>query len=165
VLELEEAEGARCVHLPRRRIPDGFLEAELYAGPLEAATSVEGTASAVPFFGRYFVERQGTHHLRELHKAGSIHIDRTEKVKSVNQHYYRLINPLFYSDEEMQALSEDERMEVIRVVLDRVMRGQVGVSLLSYHLRKLTEVGALVRVRQEPVRGAVQTFYALADDD
>jgi DNA-binding transcriptional ArsR family regulator len=48
--------------------------------------------------------------------------------------------------------------------LDRVMRGQVGVSLLSYHLRKLTEVGALVRVRQEPVRGAVQTFYALADD-
>jgi len=46
--------------------------------------------------------------------------------------------------------------------LDRVLRGQVGVSLLSYHLRKLTEVGALERVRQEQVRGAVQTFYALA---
>jgi DNA-binding transcriptional ArsR family regulator len=45
--------------------------------------------------------------------------------------------------------------------LDRVLRGQVGVSLLSYHLRKLTEVGALRRVRQEQVRGAVQTFYAL----
>jgi DNA-binding transcriptional ArsR family regulator len=49
--------------------------------------------------------------------------------------------------------------------LDRVMRGQIGVSLLSYHLRKLAEVGAIERVRREPVRGAVQTFYALADTD
>lgn len=48
--------------------------------------------------------------------------------------------------------------------LDRVLRGQVGVSLLSYHLRKLTEVGALKRVRQEQVRGAMQTFYALPDE-
>jgi len=46
--------------------------------------------------------------------------------------------------------------------LDRILRGQIGVSLLSYHLRKLTEVGAIERVRQEPVRGAVQSFYALA---
>ena len=45
--------------------------------------------------------------------------------------------------------------------LDRVLRGKIGVSLLSYHLRKLAEVGALKRVRREPVRGAVQTFYAL----
>lgn len=45
--------------------------------------------------------------------------------------------------------------------LDRVLRGQIGVSLLSYHLRKLAEVGALRKVRREPVRGAVQTFYAL----
>jgi len=45
--------------------------------------------------------------------------------------------------------------------LDRILRGRVGVSLLSYHLRKLTEVGALRRVRQEQVRGAMQTFYAL----
>jgi DNA-binding transcriptional ArsR family regulator len=45
--------------------------------------------------------------------------------------------------------------------LDRILRGQVGVSLLSYHLRKLAEVGALERARQEQVRGAMQTFYAL----
>src|SRR5689334_4410066 len=30
--------------------------------------------------------------------------------------------------------------------LDRILRGRVGVSLLSYHLRKLAEVGALERV-------------------
>ncbi len=48
--------------------------------------------------------------------------------------------------------------------LDRILRGQIGVSLLSYHLRKLAEVGALERVRQEPVRGAIQTFYALRSE-
>jgi len=58
-----------------------------------------------------------THHVGELLKSGSIHIERTEKVKSVNQHYYKLINPLFLNDEEMQELSEDERKEVCRVVL------------------------------------------------
>jgi hypothetical protein len=45
--------------------------------------------------------------------------------------------------------------------LDRVLQGEAGVSLLSYHLRKLAEIGAIDRVRQETVRGAVQTFYAL----
>lgn len=61
-----------------------------------------------------------THHVGELLKSGSIHIDRTEKVKSVNQHYYKLINPLFLDDEEMQELSEDERKEVCRVLLQGV---------------------------------------------
>lgn len=45
--------------------------------------------------------------------------------------------------------------------LDRILDGGVGVSLISYHLRKLTELGAIRRVRQSTVRGAVQTFYAL----
>src|SRR5436853_3821561 len=48
--ELEEAEGARGVHLPRRGIADGPLETELQAGPLEVAATSKGTASAVPFF-------------------------------------------------------------------------------------------------------------------
>lgn len=46
--------------------------------------------------------------------------------------------------------------------LDRILKGQVGVSLLSYHLRKLVELGALKPVRQDTVRGAVQTFYTLS---
>lgn len=45
--------------------------------------------------------------------------------------------------------------------LDRLLRGQLGVSLISYHLRKLAEVGALKLERREPVRGAIQTFYVL----
>jgi len=46
--------------------------------------------------------------------------------------------------------------------LDRLLTGQVGVSLISYHLRKLVELGILVPVRKDTVRGAVQTFYALS---
>jgi len=45
--------------------------------------------------------------------------------------------------------------------LDRVLRGRIGVSLLSYHLRKLAELGVLEREHQEKVRGAIQTFYTL----
>lgn len=58
-----------------------------------------------------------THHLTELLKSGSLRIERTEKVKSVNQHFYTVVNPLFLSDEEMQALPDEERQEVCRVVL------------------------------------------------
>ena len=53
------------------------------------------------------------------------------------------------------------RLPLSATDLDRVLRGQIGVSLLSYHLRKLAEVGALKRVRREQVRGAIQTFYGL----
>jgi len=45
--------------------------------------------------------------------------------------------------------------------LDRILNGQIGVSLISYHLRKLAELEAIDRVRQETVRGALQTFYVL----
>jgi DNA-binding transcriptional ArsR family regulator len=69
-----------------------------------------------------------THHVGELLKSGSIHIERTEKVKSVNQHYYKLINPLFLSDEEMQELSEDERNEVCRVLL----QGMTAEALAAF---------------------------------
>jgi DNA-binding transcriptional ArsR family regulator len=47
--------------------------------------------------------------------------------------------------------------------LDRILSGQLGVSLVSYHLRKLAELKAIEKVRQEHVRGAIQTFYALRD--
>jgi len=46
--------------------------------------------------------------------------------------------------------------------LDRVFKCQIGVSLISYHLRKLVELGVIQPVRKETVRGAIQTFYALS---
>lgn len=69
-----------------------------------------------------------SHHVTELLKSGSIRIDRTEKVKSVNQHYYRLVNPMFVSDEEMEALPEDKRQDVCRFLL----QGLAAEALASF---------------------------------
>jgi len=67
-----------------------------------------------------------THHLRELLDCGAIHIDRTEKVKSVKQHYYRLVNPLFVSDEDLRDLSEEQCEEVARIVLQSLIAEALG---------------------------------------
>jgi hypothetical protein len=47
--------------------------------------------------------------------------------------------------------------------LDRVLDEEFGVSLVSYHMRRLADVGAIERVDQQAVRGALQRFYALAE--
>ena len=46
--------------------------------------------------------------------------------------------------------------------LDRIFDEEYGVSLVSYHMRTLADVGVVERVRQVSVRGAVQSFYTLA---
>jgi DNA-binding transcriptional regulator GbsR (MarR family) len=45
--------------------------------------------------------------------------------------------------------------------LDQVFDGQFGVSLVSYHMRKLADLGVVEKVHQQAVRGALQTFYGL----
>ncbi len=110
---IEQAEGSR-----------GFQEAVSYAighrirVEIISALHDLGSASAVEL-SRVVHQPLSTvtHHVGELLKSRSIHIDRTERVKSVNQHFYKLINPLFLSDEEMQELSEEERKEVCRILL------------------------------------------------
>jgi hypothetical protein len=49
--------------------------------------------------------------------------------------------------------------------LDRIFDEQFGVSLVSYHMRTLADVGVVARVRQQSVRGAVQSFYALSVEE
>jgi DNA-binding transcriptional ArsR family regulator len=46
--------------------------------------------------------------------------------------------------------------------LDRIFDEDFGVSLVSYHMRTLADMGVVERVRQQSVRGAVQSFYTLA---
>jgi hypothetical protein len=46
--------------------------------------------------------------------------------------------------------------------LDRIFDEEFGVSLVAYHMRTLVDVGVVEKVRQRPVRGALQTFYALS---
>lgn len=45
--------------------------------------------------------------------------------------------------------------------LDRMFDEEYGVSLVAYHMRTLADVGVVEAVRQQAVRGALQTFYVL----
>ncbi|HEY6730842.1 MAG TPA: hypothetical protein VI039_07450 [Solirubrobacterales bacterium] len=46
--------------------------------------------------------------------------------------------------------------------LDQVFEEEFGLSLVSYHVRTLVDVGALEKVGQQAVRGAIQNFYVLS---
>jgi DNA-binding transcriptional ArsR family regulator len=58
-----------------------------------------------------------THHVSELLKAGAIRVVRTEKVRSIEQRYYGVINPIFFDDEEMAKMPKEELQNLIRVLL------------------------------------------------
>lgn len=75
-----------------------------------------------------------THHVGELLKAGSIRIARSEKVRSVNQHFYRVAGGAFISDEEMGAISEEDRQEISMMVLQAL----TAEALAAFWNGKLT---------------------------
>jgi hypothetical protein len=45
--------------------------------------------------------------------------------------------------------------------LDLLFGEEFGVSLVAYHVRILADYGALEKVGEQAVRGALQTFYVL----
>lgn len=45
--------------------------------------------------------------------------------------------------------------------LNLALDEEFGLSLISYHMRKLADVGAIEKVEQRAVRGALQSFYTL----
>jgi|GEM_PF-724460 len=49
--------------------------------------------------------------------------------------------------------------------LDLHFDEQFGVSLASYQMRSLAECGVVKKVRQRPVRGALQTLYVLSSTE
>lgn len=75
-----------------------------------------------------------THHVGELLKAGSIEVARTEKVRSVNQNFYRVAGSLLISDEEMEAMSEEARQEISMMVLQAL----TAEALAAFWSGKLT---------------------------
>jgi DNA-binding transcriptional ArsR family regulator len=82
----------------------------------------EGSASAIELSR---IVRQPlstvTHHVGALLEAGSIRVERTEKVRSVEQRIYAVHEPLYLSDEEMWEETEEGRQECCRVVLESMM--------------------------------------------
>jgi hypothetical protein len=49
--------------------------------------------------------------------------------------------------------------------LDLILDELAGAPNVSYHMRTLAEVGAVGVVRQQPMRGSIQTFYALVTEE
>ena len=61
-----------------------------------------------------------THHVKELLEAGSIGVERTEKVRSVEQRFY-VISPIYFSDEDMEGMSPEELQNLVRFLLQGLM--------------------------------------------
>jgi DNA-binding transcriptional ArsR family regulator len=62
-----------------------------------------------------------THHIRELLKSDSICVERTEKVRSVDQRFYSLLSPIYVGNEEWAGMSEAERQKTCGTVLQSLM--------------------------------------------
>jgi DNA-binding transcriptional ArsR family regulator len=75
-----------------------------------------------------------THHVGELLKAASIEVGRTERVRSVNQHFYRVAGAAFMSDDEVGAISEEARQEISMMVLQAL----TAEALAAFWNGKLT---------------------------
>jgi len=120
-----------------REIPDAVSYAVGHRIRVEILTALHEMESASATELARFVRQPlstVTHHVEELLKSGSIRVDRTEKVRSVDQRFYRLLNPVYVSDEEWAELSERERQEVCRSLLQSV----IAEALASFWAGKLT---------------------------
>jgi DNA-binding transcriptional ArsR family regulator len=105
----------------------GYQEAVSYAVGHRIRVEIlaalhEGSASAVEL-ARIVHQPLSTvtHHVDELLKSGSIQVERTQKVRSVEQRFYAVPARWFVSDEEMREETEEQRQESCRVVLESVM--------------------------------------------
>jgi DNA-binding transcriptional ArsR family regulator len=74
-----------------------------------------------------------THHVSELLKSGSIQVERTERVRSVEQRFYSLLSPLFVNDEEWEEMPEAERQKVCGAVL----QSMIAEALAAYGAGKI----------------------------
>lgn len=69
-----------------------------------------------------------SHHIRELVDGGAIELAKVEKVRNVDQHYYRAVKMPFYSDEEAEAMTPQER-KVIAGLTVQCMVAEVMAAL------------------------------------
>jgi DNA-binding transcriptional ArsR family regulator len=62
-----------------------------------------------------------THHVEELLASGSIEIARTEQVGNINQNFYCVVKLPFYSEEDIAAMTLDERQVTAGLILQASM--------------------------------------------
>lgn len=58
-----------------------------------------------------------SHHIKELLDAGSIELAKTEQVRNTTQHFYRAVEMPYYSDEEIAAMTPQQRQVTIGLTL------------------------------------------------
>jgi DNA-binding transcriptional ArsR family regulator len=61
-----------------------------------------------------------THHIEELFASGSIDIARTEQVGNIRQNFYCMVKLPFYSDEDIAAMTDDERQVLAGIILQAI---------------------------------------------
>jgi DNA-binding transcriptional ArsR family regulator len=57
------------------------------------------------------------YHIKELMDAGAIELAKAEPVRNTQKHYYRAVEMPTYSDEELAAMSADERQAIIGLTI------------------------------------------------
>ena len=66
------------------------------------------------------------HHIKELVNSGCIELARIEKVRNVDQHFYRAVQLPFVTDEEAEALPPEVKQEYAAVILQAIMAEGLG---------------------------------------
>ncbi len=62
-----------------------------------------------------------THHVEELRNSGSIEVACTKKVRNIEQNLYRSTGLPFYSDEDIAAMTPDQRQALAGLILQASM--------------------------------------------
>jgi DNA-binding transcriptional ArsR family regulator len=62
-----------------------------------------------------------SHHVKELLDAGSIEVAKTEQVRNTLQHYYRAVEMPYYSDEDIAAMTPEQRQVTYGLTLQQIM--------------------------------------------
>lgn len=75
-----------------------------------------------------------THHVEELLASGSIDIARTEKVGNISQNFYCVAKLPFYSEDDVAAMSTEER----QVTAGLILQGSMAEALASLWAGKLS---------------------------
>jgi len=107
-----------------RQIPDAVSYAVGHRVRVEllAALNDLGTASAIEL-ARVVHQPLSTvtHHISQLLEAGSLRVERTEKVRSVEQRFYSAFDPIYVDEEEMAEMGEEEREEIAGLTLQQLV--------------------------------------------